>query len=107
MPYVTAWRLPRALRSSITPSPAPLEDAEDRCVKVEHLLFGLSEHQAEIAVQTASKQMLLVKSWPCLGSGCSQASKSFRLLSEMLLRSGSAASMSRSRDEPTPHEGCS
>jgi hypothetical protein len=94
-----------ALRSSITLSPAPLEDAEDRCVQVEFLWFGLSEHRAKIPVQTASKQTLLVKSWPCLGSGCSQASKSFRLLSEMMLRSGSAASMSRSRDEPTPHEG--
>jgi hypothetical protein len=62
MPYVTAWRLPLALRLSITPSPAPLEDAEDRFVQVELLSFGLSEHQAKITVQTASKQTLLVKS---------------------------------------------
>jgi hypothetical protein len=64
MPYMTAWGLPLALRSSITLSPAPLEDAEDRCVQVKLLSFGLSEHQAEITVQTALKQTLLVKSWP-------------------------------------------
>jgi hypothetical protein len=77
-----------ALRSSITLSPTPLADAEDGFVQVEFLSFGLSEHRAEITVQTASKQTLLVKSWPCLGSGFSQASKSFRLLSEMMPRSG-------------------
>jgi hypothetical protein len=65
--------------------PAPLEDAEDRSVQVELLSFGLSEHQAEITVQAASKQTPLVKSWPCVGSGCPQASKSFRLLSAMML----------------------
>src|ERR1700752_5307953 len=104
MPYVTAWRLLRALRSRITPFPASLEDAEDRCVQVKLLSFGLSEHHAEITVQTALKQTLLVKSWPCVGSGGSQASQSFRLLLKMMLRLGSAASVKRSRDEPTPHE---
>jgi hypothetical protein len=48
-------------------------------VQVELPAFGFAEYRVEITVQTAPKQSLLVKSWPCLGSGCSQASKSFHL----------------------------
>jgi hypothetical protein len=63
MQYVTAWRMPLALRSNITLSPAPLEDAEDGFLQVELPSFGLSEHRTEITVQTVSKQTLLGKWW--------------------------------------------
>jgi hypothetical protein len=44
-----------ALRSAITLSPAPLEDAEDGFVQVELPSFGLPEHRAEVPVRLAHR----------------------------------------------------
>jgi hypothetical protein len=47
-----------ALRSAITLSPAPLEDAEDGFVQVELPSFGLPEHRAEVPVRLAHRTVL-------------------------------------------------
>jgi hypothetical protein len=47
-----------ALRSAITLSPAPLEDAEDGFVQVELPSFGHPEHRAEVPVRLAHRTVL-------------------------------------------------